>query len=221
MLQESAHPAGFRDAPVAHPALSGWGSAATAIHAIQSMAVPMTLRLHVEDAGTVDVDFPNHAFAWDVALGDFPVHPASVALETLPVAAGEPPVIDLPGRTLDPLLWLIRRNAFDGRPATWLDPTHRFRLSRWPNLAELGVPLDQVRVMAMLGNTFAGAAEISGAARVDIDEVWNMVNAFSVMGILRRAAGPVEAVAARPVAPSQPVAVRSGLFGRLLDRLRH
>jgi hypothetical protein len=228
MLQESGQLAGFRESPDAHPILSGWGGAATAIHAIRQMVAPMTMRLDVDGHDPITIDFQSHAFEWGLTLDEFPARPTSVQLETRPVAAGAPSLIRLPGRTLDPLLWLIGRNAFDGSRAPWLHDGDRYRLSRWPNLAEVGVPLDQVRVIAMLGNTFASAADVAAAAHVSPVDVSRLLNAFSVMGILRRSSGAVSgttaAVTTAPVAAAvsagSPTA-SIGLFGRLLEKLRH
>src|ERR1700712_5502960 len=186
MLQESGPMAGFREAPQTHPELSGWAGPATAIHALGQMALPMTLRLHVEAHGTMAIDFAHNAYAWTHTLAEFPRVPASVELETSPAPADGSAPFALPGRTLDPLLWLIGLNAFGDSPAPWLTEDERFRLRRWPNLTELDVPLDQVRVIAMFGNTFATPHEVAAAANLDVREVNRMVNGFSAMGILRR-----------------------------------
>ena len=75
------------------------------------------------------------------------------------------PSFELPGRPLDPLLWSIGLHAFGDEPAPWLVPGYRYRLRRWPALSGIAVDLDQVRMIAMLGNAFATADELAAAAR--------------------------------------------------------
>jgi hypothetical protein len=198
------------------PELTGWAGAATAIHAIQQMAMPMTLRLHVAGSGILTIDFQLHAFDWATPLEDFPLAPASVLVETRPALPDAPPPFELPGRGLDSLLWLIGYHAFGDEPAPWLSDEHRYRLRRWPSLSEISVSLDVVRMTAMLGNAFATAAELAAAAHTPPAVARRLVNGFSVIGILRRSAGapplgtfPLDAGAASPA---------HGLFSRLRER---
>jgi hypothetical protein len=197
--------------------LSGWAGAATAIHAIQQMAMPMVLRLDVADHGTVVIDFAFNAFEGPLSLADFPAHPVSVHVETRP-AQPEQPSVTLPGRPLDSLLWMIGYTAFGDEPAPWLREGDRYRLRRWPALAELNITLDQVRMTAMLGNAFATADELAAAAPTPPTDSRRLVHAFSVTGILRRSAGAPALEAAVPAAAAE--ASRStGLFSRLRERL--
>jgi hypothetical protein len=200
------------------PELSGWAGVATAIHAIQQMPTPMTLKLDVAGHGLVSIDFPFHAFEWGTPITEFPEHPASVMVETRP-ASHDQPSIALPGRPLDSLLWLIGYHAFGDQPAPWLREGDRYRLRRWPTLAELSIDLDQVRMTAMLGNAYATADELAAAAHTPPADARRLVNAFSVTGILRRSSG---APALEQIATARGAdASRSGLFSRLRDRFGH
>jgi hypothetical protein len=197
----------------APPELAGWAGAATAIHACQLMAMPMTLRLDVAGHDVIAVDFAFNAFEWSVSLDDFPTAPATVRVETRPGLA-DAPTIELPGQALDPLLWSIGLHAFGDQPAPWLVPDHRYRLRRWPALAGIAIDLDQVRMIAMLGNAFATADELAAAAHTSPRDARRLVNALSVAGILRRSANAP--------APDGDVQVHatpaSGLFTRLRER---
>jgi hypothetical protein len=217
MSPESGLVAGSRETVSPPPELTGWAGAATAIHALQQMAMPMTLTLDVAEHGPITIDFPFHAFSWDTPFAEFPHDPTSVLVETRPANPAQP-TIALPGRPLDSLLWMIGYTAFGDRPAPWLREGDRYRLRRWPALADIAVTLDQVRMTAMLGNAFATADELAAAAHTPPADARRLVNAFSVTGILRRSTGAaaLELPAAAPAAEAS-----TGLFSRLRERLGH
>jgi hypothetical protein len=215
MTLDSGLVAGARPRTEAPPELAGWAGAATAVHAIQQMPIPMTLRLHVAGYGVIAVDFGFNAFDWSWDLSDFPDAPASVLVETRPGSA-DSPSLDLPGRALDPLLFSIGFHAFGDDPAPWLAPGHRYRLRRWPSLSGIPVSLDQVRMIAMLGNAFATADELAAAAQTPPADARRLVSALSVMGILRRSAGAPPLV--ESVMPTEVRPASSGLFARLRQK---
>ncbi|MEO8261434.1 MAG: hypothetical protein ABI566_02595 [Pseudolysinimonas sp.] len=200
------------------PELAGWAGAATAVHAIQQMPMPMTLRLHVADHGVAHIDFAYNAFEWEHPLDAFPVTPASVLVETC-TAEPDAPAFELPGRTLDPLLWSIGFHAFGDEPAPWLVEGHRYHLRRWPSLSGIEIDLDQVRMIAMLGNAFATADELAAAAHTPPSDARRLVNALSVAGMLRRSTA-APALDAAP-ASAHSVAPSTGLFARLRERWGH
>jgi hypothetical protein len=216
MVLDSGLAVGTRPTVDAPPELAGWAGAASAVHACQQMAFPMTLRLHVAEHDVIAIDFPSNAFEWSVSLDDFPHAPETVLVETRPGSL-DAPAIELPGRSLDPLLWSIGLHAFGEEPAPWLVPGHRYRLRRWPSLSEVPVNLDQVRMIAMLGNAFATADELAAAAQTPPLDARRLVNALAVMGILRRSAGAPAFEAAGP--HRRPTASgTTGLFNRLRER---
>ncbi|MEO5535948.1 MAG: hypothetical protein ABIR17_12555 [Pseudolysinimonas sp.] len=208
--QADAQPPVVRQQPL--PSTAGWASAAVAIHSVRRIPTPVLLRLDVVGHGSLSIDFRHHAYAWDVPLDHFPEAPAAVLVETHPTTEDAPPPFALPGRDLDGLLWLIGRHAFIDEPASWLWADDRYRLTRWPNLAQLPITLDEVRMTAMLGNADATPAELAAAGGVTEAAAQRVVNAFSLMGILR-----ASAVAPAPVA--EPQVQVSGLFARLKARL--
>lgn len=219
MTADAVLAAGVRPAE-APPALTGWAGAASAIHSIRQMAMPMTLALDLAGHPTIRIDFAFHAFAWAGELAELPADPVSVLVETRP-AIPDQPSIELPGRGLDPLLWTIGWHAFGDEPAPWLRAGDRYRLRRWPSLSEVDPTLDQVRMIAMLGNAFATADELAAAARTPPADARRLVNAFAVLGILRRSAGApaLEAIAPAPEAVSAGAPDSRGTGG-LLGRLR-
>lgn len=219
MHPESGLVAEARPTVDAPPELAGWAGAATAIHAIQQMSMPMTLRLDVADHDVIAIDFAYNAFAWSCSLDDFPVAPAHVLVETRP-GIPDAPSLELPGRILDPLLWSIGFHAFGDEPASWLEPAHRYRLRRWPSLSGLAIGLDQVRMIAMLGNAFATADELAEAAHTAPADARRLINGLSVAGILRRSAGaPALDAAAAPIDPATTSGTpTAGLFAKLREK---
>lgn len=218
MSPDSGVVVGTRPTVEAPPELTGWAGAATAVHACQVMALPITLRLDVAGHDVIAIDFAYNAFDWSESLAEFPERPASVLVETR-LGLADAPSIELPGRPLDPLLWSIGLHAFGEEPAPWLVPGYRYRLRRWPSLSGIGVDLDRVRMIAMLGNAFATAAELSAAAQTSVGDAQRLINALSVAGILRRSA---EAPALEPAISHDPGAIpdhpTAGLFARLRER---
>ena len=221
MVLDSGVVVGTRPTVEAPPELAGWAGAATAVHACQLMAVPMTLRLDVAGHDVIALDFAYNAFDWSESLEDFPVNPASVLVETRP-GVPDAPTFELPGRALDPLLWSIGFHAFGDDPAPWLAPGYRYRLRRWPALVGIDIGLDQVRMIAMLGNAFATADELAAAAHTSPRDARRLVNALSVAGLLRRSAvvPAPEAIDQHDLATSTGSRT-TGLFSRLRERWGH
>jgi hypothetical protein len=204
----------LRVPPHDHPDAPGWSSAATAIHAVGLAEVPMLLVLEARGHGPIVIDFRHTAFAWEVPLDCFPVEPESVGVQTHPVRPGDPALFELPGRNLDALLWMIGLNSFEGALAWWLPADRRYRTTRWPNLTELVHTPQQLRMIAMLGNAFLTPDELAAASGSSPAEAQRLLNALSLMSILRSSAtAPAVAPRAEPAIPSR------GLFRRLLEKL--
>ena len=202
----------------APPELAGWAGAATAVHACQQMGTPMTLRLDVAGHYAITIDFAFNAFEWAGSLEDFPSDPDSVLVETRP-GQFDVPSIELPGRPLDPLLWSIGFHAFGDEAAPWLVYGHRYRLRRWPSLSGIPVSLDQVRMIAMLGNAFATADELAAAANTSPGDARRLINGLVVAGILRRSAGaPALEAAPTPRDAQASAHPTAGLFARLREK---
>jgi hypothetical protein len=201
---------------VAHPDdVEGWTSAAIAICSIMQIPAPMLLRLIPEGFEPIYVDFRFRAFVWPHSIASFPAHPAYVDVETESTPINSPPLFELPGQSLDALLWAIGSNAFNGQQASWMNPRETYRLKRWPNLTVLELSADQVRLASLLANGYFTAATLAEAAEVDLETTQRALNALSLMGILVVSTETDDPAVV--VAPSPAASV--GLLSRLRDRL--
>jgi hypothetical protein len=204
-----------KPAPVSSPVTVGWTEAAMAVMSVGSLNTPMHLTMHIEMHGPLLIDFRHHAFSWSTPLHLFPVDAVHTRLETVPTTPDAPPHFELPGQNLDELLWEMGIHSFGGAPAYWLSPDERYKLTRWPNLTQHSHTLSQVRMIAVLGNGYASAAELAAFAGVDLSEAQRLINALSLMRILTRSAAAPAPVLVAPTAAAK----RSSLFDRLRKRL--
>ncbi len=200
---------------MASPESVGWTHAAIAISSVMTLNTPVNLKMVIESHGPLLIDFRHHAFSWSTPLEDFPVDAVHVGLETEPTSADAPLYCEHPGKDLDGLLWTIGINSFGDAPAFWLSPGERYRLTRWPNLTQHSHNMRHVKMIAVLGNAYASAAELAAFAGVEESEAQHLINALSLMRILSRSsAAPAAAMAAQT-----PAQKRQSLFGRLRKRL--
>jgi hypothetical protein len=198
-----------------YPVTVGWTQAVMAVHSVLSLNSPVHLRMDIEMHGPLLIDFRHHAFSWSTPLEHFPVDAVHTRLQTVPTSADAPPYFELPGQDLDGLLWEMGIHSFGGAAAFWLAPDERYRLTRWPNLTRHSHNMNQVRMIAVLGNAYASTAELAAFAGVEESEAQRLINALSLMRILTRSS----AVAAATVVPETAAAKRQSLFGRLRKRL--
>lgn len=201
--------------PTLPPSTRGWTSAAIAVHSMREIATPMLMQLDVADLGSIVIDFRHNAFAWDTEVSIFPVDPASVSIFTQAVQLHSPAAFPLPGYNLDPLLWSMGLHSFHGAPASWLKPGARYRLRRWPNLTGLRHSVDQMRMISLIANTFLTAEELADATNTDTRDAQRLINALSLMGILR-----VSTESAAPVLRTHPAAAHPDAAPTLFQRLR-
>jgi len=194
----------------------GWTSASIAVHSILQMRLPMFLRLEPAGFGPITIDFRHHAFEWGTSLDDFPDEPATVLVETEPTTHDEPPLFALPGADLDTLLWVMGLHSFQDERAFWLRPGDHYRLTRWPDLRSIDHSMDQMRMIAMLGNIALSAEQLAAAADVEVAHAQRLLNALSLMGVLESA---LEARAAASVQPEPRASGHRSLFSRLREKL--
>ena len=190
----------------------GWTSAAIAVRSILQLSFPMFLRLQIAGHSPILIDFRHRAFTWGTPLFAFPSAPGFVTVETEATTLDAPPLFTLPGKDVDGLLWMLGISAFDGQPATWLTPGDRYRLSRWPNIIELGITSEQVRMTALLGSGFFTARELALTSGTDVASATRLINAFTLMNIAYSSADAPATMVQRPEA-------RVGLFRRLREKL--
>jgi hypothetical protein len=197
------------------PVTVGWTHAAMAVYSVLRLNTPVYLKMLIEMHGPLLIDFRHHAFSWSTPLELFPVDAVHTGLETEPTSDDAPPLFELPGEDLDGLLWEMGINSFGGAAAYWLPPGERYKLTRWPNLTQHSHNLRQMKMMAVLGNTYASASELAKLAGVEESEAQRLINALSLMRILSRST----AAPATTVVTETAAARRKSLFGRLLKRL--
>jgi hypothetical protein len=197
------------------PVTVGWTHAAMAVYSVLRLNTPVNLKMVIEMHSPLLVDFRHHAFSWSTPLEYFPVDAVHTGLETEPTSPDAPPFFELPGQDLDGLLWEMGINSFGGAAAYWLPPDERYRLTRWPNLTQHRHSMQQMQMMAILGNTFASTSELAALAGVEESEAQRLINALSLMRILSRSSAAPAAEVATPTAATK----RQSLFGRLRKRL--
>lgn len=194
----------------------GWTDAAIAICSVMQIPSPMLLRLSAEAFEPIYIDFRYRAFQWVTPMTEFPVDPNRVFVETEAAPEGSPPLFDLPGQNLDQLLWAIGSNSFPGATASWLMPGETYRLKRWPNLTELDLDADEVRMVSLLGNAYFTARTLAEAAGTQQHAAQRMINALSLVGILSVS---VETVEETVTVTRDEKADAVGLLTRLRRRL--
>ena len=192
----------------------GWAQVAFAINSILQLGTSVFLRIDVDGHEPLFIDFRHQAFVWATDLADFPQHPQSVRFETEAAEADAPPLFRLPGQSLSSLLWMMGQYAHPGLPAPWLRPEERYRLAQWPNLARHLHQMSQMHMLAILGNGYFSASELAKVAGVPVAEAHDLINALSLLRLLR-----VSEEVAALVVDSPPEKVSTGLFSRLRARL--
>ena len=193
----------------------GWTGVATAMHSILQISTPMFLRLGVAGYQPILIDFRHHSFECDTSLALLPSEPSSVSFDSEPAWTFGPSLFPLPGRSLDQLLWSIGLLSFRDLPASWLNDTDRYRLTRWPNFPQLEFTAEQMTLTAVLASRALTAFELADAARSSLGEAQRVVNALSLMGVLTEQPTSTFATSERvSFAPPAPL----GVVARLRDR---
>lgn len=207
---QSALPAGTSELPEL-----GWAGAALTLHSVQSTRVPMLIELGVANHPTIRIDARHQAYDWLLDLERFPERPSAVVVSVELVGAATPPPFELPGKSLDELLWKVGRAAFPERLAPWLEEGEGYRLTRWPNWTTLQPDTDHIRQTAILANAVLTIEQLAGLSGRTIETCRTLVNALSLMGVLEVVDAELLARRATP----EPLGEAS-LFQRLRRRFR-
>lgn len=194
----------------APPPLPGWTAAAMAIHAMWRMPAPMVISLQPTGFSALDIDLRGYVYRWGDSIDDLPERPESVAISTWAIDDAEPAFAGddfrhrkaFEGDDLDPVLWLIGTRAFDGHRATWLRAGDTYRLYRWPYFDDLPITAEQKRIVSTSAKGFMTVEKLAARAKVDEQAAQRVINALSLMGLLRRNA----AKDAAPLVPPPPPA---------------
>ncbi len=193
------------------PATPGWTGAAMAVHAVRRMPTAMVVSLQPDDFAPMLIDMRGYVYQWSESLDSFPTAPATVLIGTRAIRDAEPAFagddfVEHPpafaGAPLEPLLWLIGTHAFDGARASWLRSGDRYRLYRWPDFDMLPMTDEQRRIVKASAAGFMLTEKLAQRAKVEIAAAQRVINALSLMGLLRRHA----AADAAPDAPPPPAA---------------
>jgi hypothetical protein len=193
----------------------GWRQVALAINSVRTGSAPMFLKVLADSHDPLYIDLLHGAYSWSVPLNEFPEDAAHIWLETEPATEDATPPFELPGQSLDSLLWVLGSSAFGADRASWLPEGERYRLTQWPNLSRHFHNMHQMHMLAILGNAFFAPAELAKVSGVPVREAQRLINALSLMGLLRNSA-EVEAVA---VSAPTKAKKNASLFSRLLNRL--
>ena len=112
------------------------------------------------------------------------------------------------------LNWFAAYHASAGL-APWLEPTVRYRVTRWPNFGLIRPLPSHIRVAAALASAPARADEVAARASVSVEEATRTLNALAVANVLVAAGG-----AGSPVQASMPIAAPRGGFAAFLSNVR-
>ncbi|RVQ69487.1 hypothetical protein EKN06_04775 [Croceicoccus ponticola] len=195
---------------------AAWDQIAVALYSIVQNSAPAVAEIRIENLDMIRIDFRFRAYNSRIPLEHVSANGSRIAIRSTLVEAFRPPIVNLPGESLDKLFWFIGSQAFHGMGAPWMKPEDRYRLRRWPNFTELNHAVADMRAAAAIGNCFLNAAELSAAAGITPEAATRTLNAYSLMGLLEiqtdRTAAPV--VFAPP-----PERASGGLFSKLRSKL--
>ena len=187
-----------------------WAEVASTVNNALMQAAPVVITVTVGPREMLQIDIPRYTFEWPRPLDEFPGDASGLSIWTQAAADPSPRANNLEG-----LLWTLGNNAFQGRPASWLAEGKRVRLARWPNMPRHMHTMHQMYMLAVLGNAYFTAAELAAAAKSTETEAQDLINALSLMQLLKYSseAPPVVIPVAEEPKPNQ------GLFARLRARL--
>ncbi|GMA89602.1 DUF2510 domain-containing protein [Homoserinibacter gongjuensis] len=182
-------PTTFASGPAALPAgpadaVQGWSGAALTIHSMRAAGVPTVLDVEISGHPSITIDTRVNAFSWQLELDRFPAEPAAVAVAVRIVEKGAPAAFELPGSSLDGLLWKMGFAAFPDELAPWLNAGDAYRLRRWPDLSGFEPDTDPLRQAAMLSNGVFTLEQLADFTGRSIEPTRSLLNALGLMGVL-------------------------------------
>lgn len=187
-----------------------WGEVARTVQDALQRSAAVVITVVIGSREMLQIDIPRYNFEWLRPLNDFPVGATGLGIASHPAAD-----FSATPKNLDSLLWVLGNNAFGGTPASWLDPAQRVRLSRWPNMPRHMHSMQQMYMLAALGNAYFTASELAAAAKVSEPVAQDLINALSLMQLLKYSSE----VAAPVIAVAPPQEQSKSLFARLRARL--
>jgi hypothetical protein len=164
--------------------VQGWSGAALTIHSMRAAGVPTVLDVEISGHPSITIDTRVNAFSWQLELDRFPAEPAAVAVAVRIVEKGAPAAFELPGSSLDGLLWKMGFAAFPDELAPWLNAGDAYRLRRWPDLSGFEPDTDPLRQAAMLSNGVFTLEQLADFTGRSIEPTRSLLNALGLMGVL-------------------------------------
>jgi hypothetical protein len=135
---------------------------------------------------TMTIDLAGRTYWWDRSLDSFPSHPVDLVVTSTPRAQATMPAVT--GRYSEPLLWRI--GTASESVSKLVDPTLRYKLRRWPDLASLPHTADQLRAMTILTSARLTPAELAAIADVTERCARILIGTFSLMSLLESVKDP-------------------------------
>jgi hypothetical protein len=129
---------------------------------------------------TITIDMAQRTYWWDWSLDSFPAHPVDLVVNAGPRGSASTPAVA--GRYIEPLLWRVGTRA--EALATLVDPSLRYKLRRWPDLATMPHTADQLRAIEMLANAQLTATELGAIADVGETAARGLIGTFALMALL-------------------------------------
>jgi hypothetical protein len=129
---------------------------------------------------TITVDMGERIYWWDWSLDSFPAHPVDLVVRSIPRA--EAPVPAVAGRHSEPLLWRV--GTASEAMAKRIDPTLRYKLRRWPDLATMPHTADQLRAIKVLATAQLTTTELGAIADITEPVVRSLIGTFALMSLL-------------------------------------
>jgi len=196
VVPPAASPPPSSPPPPAPPPASGWSGAATAVNALRQIARPILLSLLPTGHSPIIIDLRDLTFDWGTPLEHFPTQPDTVSVATYSLE-NDSRSLSRTAVGIDPLLWLIGLNSFDGTTASWLRPADKFRLKRWPDFELLLHTPEQANIIKTLAKSLMTVEKLAKLSGCDPRECQRVINALSLMSAMHR-------IEARNAAPTQP-----------------
>lgn len=117
----------------------------------------------------------------------------------------------------DNFLWIAGLMAGNGRPVPWCQPDHAYLLKRWPNFSILNHNMKMIEMAATMTKRPIRPKELSSTSQTSEAQVWNFINAVSLLGLIEARVPEEEA----PIqAPQANLANGDDGVSSLLNKLR-
>ncbi|MEX0346379.1 MAG: hypothetical protein AB3N20_15755 [Rhizobiaceae bacterium] len=117
----------------------------------------------------------------------------------------------------DNFLWIAGLMAGNGRPVPWCPPDQAYLLKRWPNFSVLNHNMKMIEMAATMTRRPIRPKELSLISQTGEAQVWNFINAVSLLGLVE-ARVPEEPLTAQ--APQAKSANGHDGVSTLLNKLR-